>query len=348
MGAIRSAGVLRNALVFAVAMVPAVVSAVVVAPGRAARPALYWTSAPPAGAHVLLDHVAPTLRVAAAAADRRAHVGFSLLGRTAVRIVARPGNPAIATLRFPSMRDFSPHTFVVTVVAHTTGRHRIAIERTVVVSVRARSVSLSAPGPVTHWTYVLHSTEARRSPSQRAAAVDRVPRVTSDSMPNLVRALAEERSPSGGAWVKVALTTLPNGRTGWVPRSALSIYHAVRTRLVIDTRRLTISLFRRGKRVFSAPIGVGTAQWPTPHGTFYVRERLTNFHDAVYGPIAFGTSARSATLTDWPGGGIVGIHGTNQPELVPGRISHGCVRLRNVDILRLARLLPVGTPIEIR
>ena len=68
---------------------------------------------------------------------------------------------------------------------------------------------------------------------------------------------------------------------------------------------------------------------------------------SVYGPLAFITSATSPTLTDWPGGGIVGIHGTNQPGLIPGRISHGCVRLRNADILRLAKLMPVGTPLTI-
>ena len=40
-------------------------------------------------------------------------------------------------------------------------------------------------------------------------------------------------------------------------------------------------------------------------------------------------------MTDWPGGGIVGIHGTSQPGLIPGKISHGCVRLKNADILKL-------------
>jgi lipoprotein-anchoring transpeptidase ErfK/SrfK len=75
---------------------------------------------------------------------------------------------------------------------------------------------------------------------------------------------------------------------------------------------------------------------------------VTRYASAFYGPIAFGTSAQSATLTDWPGGGFVGIHGTDRPDLVPGRISHGCIRLRNADILRLAKLMPVGTPLEIR
>ena len=65
-------------------------------------------------------------------------------------------------------------------------------------------------------------------------------------------------------------------------------------------------------------------------------------------PVAFGLNARSRVLTDWPGGGFIGIHGTNAPELVPGRISHGCIRMRNDAILRLATLMPLGTPVTIR
>jgi lipoprotein-anchoring transpeptidase ErfK/SrfK len=96
------------------------------------------------------------------------------------------------------------------------------------------------------------------------------------------------------------------------------------------------------------PVGVGVASSPTPRGEFYVRNRLTRYDDAFYGPLAFGTSVRSPFVTDWPDGGYVGIHGTSRPDLVPGRVSHGCIRLRNRDILRLARLMPVGTPITIR
>ena len=79
-----------------------------------------------------------------------------------------------------------------------------------------------------------------------------------------------------------------------------------------------------------------------------MRAKLTGFADPAYGPLAFGTNARSPVLTDWPAGGYVGIHGTNAPALIPGRISHGCIRLRNPDILRLGRLMPVGTPLTIR
>ena len=83
-------------------------------------------------------------------------------------------------------------------------------------------------------------------------------------------------------------------------------------------------------------------------GRFYIRNRLTRYRSPSYGPLAFGTSARSETLTDWPAGGYVGIHGTDRPGLLPGRVSHGCIRMRNRDIVALGRLMAVGTPVTIR
>jgi hypothetical protein len=129
---------------------------------------------------------------------------------------------------------------------------------------------------------------------------------------------------------------------------ALGAYETVRTRLVVDRERLTATLLRDGRPAFHAGIGVGQARSPTPSGDFYVRNRLTRCRSATYGPLAFGTSARSETLTDRPAGGFVGIHRTDQPDLLPGRVSHGCSRMRNRDTLRLGRLMGVGTPVTIR
>jgi lipoprotein-anchoring transpeptidase ErfK/SrfK len=140
----------------------------------------------------------------------------------------------------------------------------------------------------------------------------------------------------------------PNGVTGWVPRAALGPLQVVTTRLVIDRRRLRATLTRAGRAIWSSPVGVGAPGTPTPAGHFYIRELLYVGHvDPFYGPWAFGTSAYSATLTDWPGGGVVGIHGTDRPELLPGRPSHGCVRLPDAAVSLLARLMPIGTPVLI-
>jgi len=188
----------------------------------------------------------------------------------------------------------------------------------------------------------------RSAPGAAAAAVTRLGIETPEGTTNIVLALDHREDARGRLWVHVRLPVLPNNTTGWVPRDALGGYVAVDTRLIVDLDRLTATLFEHGRPVFRASVGVGRAPWPTPRGHFYVRNKLSDFHNPFYGPVAFGTSARSAVLTDWPAGGFVGIHGTNRPDLVPGRISHGCIRLRNEDILRLARVMPVGTPVTIR
>ena len=70
---------------------------------------------------------------------------------------------------------------------------------------------------------------------------------------------------------------------------------------------------------------------PTPLGLFYVQVAYRPVGDPILGAWAFETSAYSR-LSDWPGGGIVGMHGTNTPQLIGQAVSHGCVRMRNADI----------------
>ena len=209
-----------------------------------------------------------------------------------------------------------------------------------------RLVALSDSAADTRWAPVLRATVARttrvrkppRSASSRA--------ITPDGTTNIVVADGEA-DVDGATWVRVGLSVLPNDTEGWVPRSSLGGWSFVDTRLVIDRARFTATLYRAGRVIFRAQVGVGAPGTPTPAGQFYVRDRLSGFSSPIYGPLAFGTNARSPTLTDWPGGGVVGIHGTDQPALIPGRISHGCVRLTNAAILKLGKLMEVGTPVTI-
>lgn len=200
---------------------------------------------------------------------------------------------------------------------------------------------------VTRWAPVIEATQARRRPDLHSPVVTRVGTSTPEGTANLVEADGEVRR-DGVTWVRARLAVLPDGATGWLPRGALGGWSFVDTHAVIDRGALTLTLYRDGKRVFRAPVGIGAAASPTPAGQFYVRDRLTRYASPEYGPVAFGTSARSATETDWPAGGFIGIHGTNEPSLIPGRISHGCIRLRNAAVLALARIMPVGTPVTIR
>jgi lipoprotein-anchoring transpeptidase ErfK/SrfK len=191
------------------------------------------------------------------------------------------------------------------------------------------------------------ATAVRAAPDTAAPVVTALSTRTPEGTDNVVAISGHRADRTGAPWVRVRLAILPNGSSGWVPRRALGGYVTVRTRLDLDLEHLRATLYRRGRAALTVPIGAGMPGWDTPRGRFYVRDRLTRYRSPTYGPVAFGTSARSPTATDWPAGGYVGIHGTDQPELIPGRISHGCIRMRNADILRLARLMPVGTPVRV-
>jgi len=201
---------------------------------------------------------------------------------------------------------------------------------------------------IAHWAVLMRRTVVRTKPSLGSRMVTILPAGTTDGTQNDVLALSRIDISPRSSWYRVRLPILPNNSIGYVRKSDLSPLFSVNTHLYINRGATTATLKRNGQVVFKTRIGVGKSYWPTPRGEFYVRDKLTNFNNPFYGPLAFGTSARSAVLTDWPGGGYVGIHGTNEPQLIPGHISHGCIRLRNAAILALARLMRVGTPITIR
>jgi hypothetical protein len=201
-------------------------------------------------------------------------------------------------------------------------------------------------GPhVVRWAPVQVATVARNAPRAGAPAVTEVARRTPERTVNVVLVLGDSRVTPTGVWLRARL---PGGRVGWLPRRALGGYAVVTTQLVVDRRRLTATLLRHGRRVFRAAVAVGRPDSPTPAGRFYVRVALRHYRSPMYGPLAFGTSAHAPGVTDWPAGGFVGIHGTDRPELIPGRVSHGCIRLRNADVVRLGRLMPVGTSVTVR
>jgi lipoprotein-anchoring transpeptidase ErfK/SrfK len=207
---------------------------------------------------------------------------------------------------------------------------------------------LNASRYTTRWAVVRRAVAARAAPATSAPVVAKLAERTPEGTTNIVVVLGARTNERGRLWVRVRVPTIRPPGTGWVPRDALGGYGTVTTHLVVDLRLLRATLFRRGRPIFRADVGVGRPSWPTPRGEFYIRNKLTGFASPMYGPIAFGTSARSAVLTDWPAGGYVGIHGTDRPDLLPGRVSHGCIRMRNADVLKLARLMPVGTPVTVR
>lgn len=208
-------------------------------------------------------------------------------------------------------------------------------------------IKLSDERLVTRWAHAQSAAKIRLSPQTSSRSITRLRFLTEDGLPEVYPVLGARMDSAGRRWLHVRIPRRPNGKTGWVIDETLGQLYIVKTTLVVDRRKLRATLFKSGRKIWSARVGIGKDGTPTPRGQFWIRERLKGIGgSSVYGPWAFGTSAYS-NLSDWPGGGVVGIHGTNEPGLIPGRPSHGCIRVKNNQIRRLAKLMPIGTPVSI-
>ena len=157
--------------------------------------------------------------------------------------------------------------------------------------------------------------------------------------------LVEERQPD---WVEVLLPVRPNGTTGWIRVSDVRLTPN-RYRIVVERGAHQITVYNGEEVVVQEQVAVGTDETPTPTGKYYLRVLLKAPNpNTVYGPYAYGLSAHSDVLTEFNGGdGEVGIHGNNGASVLGKSVTHGCVRMSNESITRLAGLLPLGTPVEI-
>ena len=144
-------------------------------------------------------------------------------------------------------------------------------------------------------------------------------------------------------------------------------------KIVIDIKTQSLKLTCDQREIFSAPVSTSRAgpgfepgSFKTPTGVFRVYERIgenapsgTTFVGRV--PIEEPPASDDDLITSrilWLDGlerenantkeRYIYIHGTNQEDLIGQPVSHGCVRMRNEDIIKLFEMVAVGTPVEIR
>ncbi len=198
----------------------------------------------------------------------------------------------------------------------------------------------------TTWAHPREVAAVWTRPFAQGRRIAHVHMLTEERWPEVYMALTEASMAGHESWLHIRLPGRPNGRTGWVRRSALGTLHRTDVALRVNLGDVRATLYRGGTAVWHAPIGDGKRSTPTPTGRFWIRELMRVPAGSIYGPYAFGTSDYS-TLSEWPNGGVVGIHGTNEPWLIPGHPSHGCIRMRNAAITYLAFHLPIGAPVDI-
>lgn len=151
-----------------------------------------------------------------------------------------------------------------------------------------------------------------------------------------------------GGWLRVRLPIRPNHSTAWIRAASVTV-SVTDYVLRIELGRHRLVVRKGGRPILRAPIGVGRAVTPTPAGRYFIAYLLRPPDpNGFFGPYAFGLSAYSNVLTAFAGGdGEIGVHGTNQPQLLGSDVSHGCIRVANPVISKLARMLPLGTPVVI-
>ena len=167
-----------------------------------------------------------------------------------------------------------------------------------------------------------------------------------DFSPQYVLALRQKTHRATGepTWYRVSVPGRPNGRTGWVPAGAVEL-RPVRKRLFVDRSERRYEFWNGDTLVRAGKVAVGAPGAETPTGLFYVQSKFTPTAP-ILGAYAFETSAYSK-LSDWPSGGVVGVHGTPWPWLLGQAVSHGCVRMANADVRWLRSRMSPGTPIKI-
>jgi lipoprotein-anchoring transpeptidase ErfK/SrfK len=149
-------------------------------------------------------------------------------------------------------------------------------------------------------------------------------------------------------WLQVLLPERPNGSTAWLHASDVRVTpNPYRIAVELGAHRITV--YNGEAVVLQEPVAIGTADTPTPTGTYYLRVLLkAPDPNTVYGPYAYGLSGHSDVLTSFNGGdGEIGIHGNNDSSVLGTSVTHGCIRMSNDGITRLTGILPLGTKVEV-
>jgi lipoprotein-anchoring transpeptidase ErfK/SrfK len=207
--------------------------------------------------------------------------------------------------------------------------------------VAGRGVALPAAGEL-----LAASVVVRAAPSVHARLVRVVHQFEPDGQFTVILAVGA-RHDGSRTWYELSLPGRPNGQRGWV-RGDLVDLHPMQTRIVVHVgaRRIEVRRIADDRVLLEGTVAVGRPGAETPLGRdFYVQARYYPT-DPFYGPFVLVTSAYSK-LSEWPGGGLAGIHGTDEPNLLGQAVSHGCVRVSNAVAVALERLAPLGTPIDL-
>ena len=175
-----------------------------------------------------------------------------------------------------------------------------------------------------------------------------------------------------GKYFEVILPRLPNGSKAWVLSKDVDIFYSDK-KIVIDlSERIARVITSKECSVFGlsevplmacknlnnkvlaeAPVAIGKDSTPTPlidAVIDYLWERSTSsaYFSQVYGDRIFGLNQHSEVLDNFGGKRpAIAIHSTSSPELIGGKVSNGCIRMKPEDIEIFLEHVTLGMKVQI-
>lgn len=202
---------------------------------------------------------------------------------------------------------------------------------------------------LTHVARLVTKVGVYKQPGALNAVKVLTPWIASTGNPVVLQVLDRVVDPTGAGWLQVLLPSRPNGSSGWI-REANTIVLVDSTRVVISLKRHTLTVFRKGRVIKRLGVALGAPATPTPKGHFAVYQKVREPSYSPLGPWALHLTAHSNVLFEFAGGpGRVAIHGARGALWATAGTnpSHGCIRVPDPLIAKLAPLVRPGTPVDI-
>lgn len=240
----------------------------------------------------------------------------------------------------------------------TSGRRRALsaalVTGALVVAPAAAHADVGDPTPPSNtsaWlAKVVYPTQARSGPSDSASVVQNLGSKTKWGGETQLLVRGSERT-QGVLWLDVRLMGRPNGNHGWIRADSAQLSETP-WRIEISRASKSLRLIKAGRTTRTMKVVIGAPGTPTPAGHFSLLDKL-NVRDTgnFLGNWVMPLTAYSDVLKQFDGGpGQIAIHGRGGASLkqpVGTAASHGCVRVENKNIARIAAAVPTGTPVDI-
>lgn len=168
--------------------------------------------------------------------------------------------------------------------------------------------------------------------------------------------LVTTRSAASYATVDLGVIDLPDGTLRVVAGNPLGratateqrmrrLVYPAATSIVVDKSDFRLYWVRQDVLVEAFPVGIGRTNAETPVGTWRIDSKYHTPPTSVYGPRKMRMYRKVGSRYVYT---AYNIHGTNQPWAIGTKVSAGCVRMHNADVLRLYPQVPLGTIVVTR